>query len=151
MTSRPVPQDIKALAHVLDKQFKGPFNIRFGLDSVIGILPFWGDLASLVLSHYVLIRSVLLRCPSSILIRMVINTYIDFVFGCIPFLGDLFDLYWKANIKNTALLEKYLSSPKKTQNASRLSILLLILALIVFFIMSVYSLIKLYQFLISQL
>jgi hypothetical protein len=38
---------------------------------------------------------------------MLLNVAIDAGFGLVPILGDLFDVAWKANERNVALLEQY--------------------------------------------
>jgi hypothetical protein len=41
---------------------------------------------------------------------MVANTAIDLLGGAVPVLGDLFDVAWKANVKNVELLEEHLKT-----------------------------------------
>jgi hypothetical protein len=149
MTSSLIPKDVKILSRVLDRQFMGPLNTRFGVDSIIGLIPVWGDLIGLVLSHYVLVRSILIKCPAPIIIKMMINTYLDFIIGCVPILGDIFDLYWKSNTKNTELLEKYLASPKRTNKQSLIFIILLLLIIFLFFFLCIYFLMRVFNFISS--
>jgi hypothetical protein len=39
---------------------------------------------------------------------MLGNVGVDFLVGAVPFLGDVFDVLWKANRKNARLLEQHL-------------------------------------------
>jgi hypothetical protein len=39
---------------------------------------------------------------------MLGNVGVDFLVGAVPFLGDAFDVLWKANRKNARLLEQHL-------------------------------------------
>jgi hypothetical protein len=48
--------------------------------------------------------------PRTTLLRMVANIALDTMVGAIPVLGDVFDVAWKANKKNVALLSAYLTS-----------------------------------------
>jgi len=83
---------------------------RFGLDPVISVLPIGGDAVAAALSAYVLLEAILLGVPKRLLGRMVLNIAIDFLGGAIPFLGTLFDVYWKANERNVALLERHVGA-----------------------------------------
>ena len=53
------------------------------------------------------------------LTRMTGNLLLDAIFGMVPLLGDLFDLGWKANRRNLALLEAHVGDPARTRTRSR--------------------------------
>ncbi len=99
--------DLIALAKILDNQFEGPWGIKFGLDAVIGLIPGIGDFLTSALSSYILLRAALLKLPFPILLQMAINILIDQIIGTFPILGDLFDVYWKSNLKNVQLISEY--------------------------------------------
>ena len=105
--------DLKLLSQYLDSKFKGPFGIRFGLDSLIGLIPGLGDAFTSILSLYIIARGAMLGVSSPVVLRMTLNTFVDYVFGLVPGLGDLFDLYWKSNNRNYELIEKHLDNPTK--------------------------------------
>ena len=71
--------------------------------------------------------------PTSVLGRMLANVAIDVVVGAIPLLGDLFDVAWRANTRNAALLERHLAAPAVTKRASGgvVALILLLLVLLV--------------------
>ncbi len=48
-----------------------------------------------------------MRVPKIVLTRMVLNVGVDALVGAVPVIGDLFDIGWKANMRNMALLERY--------------------------------------------
>jgi hypothetical protein len=48
-----------------------------------------------------------MRVPTAVKLRMLWNAFIDWFIGIIPFFGDIFDIGWKANRKNVALLKKH--------------------------------------------
>ncbi len=100
----------RSVARLLDNQFEF-MGLRFGLDPIIGIIPFFGDLVSLGLSAYIIWIGYQMRLPGQVLGSMLRNVVFDFVLGMIPVIGDVSDFFYKANLKNLALLEKY-------QNAS---------------------------------
>jgi len=84
------------------------FNI--GLEAVIGLIPVIGDAAGLILSSYVLVEAQRLGVSKRIKTKMIINMLIDFVGGLVPFFGDIFDAFFKANTRNTRLLKKHLNA-----------------------------------------
>jgi hypothetical protein len=45
--------------------------------------------------------------PKLVAARMAANVLIDILIGAVPFLGDLFDIGFKANTRNVQLLEAY--------------------------------------------
>ena len=107
-------ENLDLLAHVLDDCFRLPgTSIRFGLDGIIGLLPGLGDvlagLASCILIFAAWVRGV----PYVGLARMVVNLALDVIIGAIPFLGDAFDIAWKANRRNYALLVRHLEQPRR--------------------------------------
>lgn len=140
---------LKAIARILDTQFEGPFRIRFGLDGILGLIPGIGDFITTSASLYILINAAKLGCGPSTLIRMGFNIALENIVDMVPLLGNLFDFYWKSNLKNIALLERHLANPKEVRKNSRVLIIsvLLFLTLILFstvylsflVIMSLYS------------
>jgi hypothetical protein len=98
------------LADLLDTRFRIPGTpIRFGLDGIIGLVPGLGDAAGAVLSLYILIESRAMGASWWAIARMLLNIGIDFLVGLIPILGDIFDIGWKANRRNVALLRRHLA------------------------------------------
>ena len=100
--------DLRRYATVLDKAFRIPgTNIRFGLDPIIGLVPVLGDLASPVFAAMLVVEGARLKIPKIVLMRMVVNALSDAVIGAIPFAGAVGDIFYKANTKNLALLERH--------------------------------------------
>jgi len=99
---------VKILASWLDNVFVVPgSNWRFGLDPIIGLIPVVGDLATTLISLYIIATAAQMQVPKSTLARMGLNIMIDSVVGAIPFVGNVFDFAWKANAKNAQLLERH--------------------------------------------
>jgi hypothetical protein len=95
-------------ARIFDSAFRIPgTNIRFGIDPIIGLVPGIGDLASPVLSLFMIWHGTRLGVPKVVLVRMVFNALIDGLSGVVPVAGDLFDFGWKATEWNLALLERH--------------------------------------------
>lgn len=109
-------ENLDRLSTLLDSRFRIPGTpIRFGWDSILGLIPGAGDLASLGPSAYLIYKGYQLGARKRTIIRMTANTGLDFIVGAVPILGDVFDLAFKANNRNFALLRKELvdSSPSK--------------------------------------
>jgi hypothetical protein len=110
----------RALAHVLDDGIRIPvLGIRFGLDAIIGLIPGLGDFSGAILSSYVVLLGARLGAPRSVILRMIGNVAVDTVAGSVPLLGDLFDVGFKSNIRNVALLDHWIDEPGHTRAASR--------------------------------
>ncbi len=101
---------IDALATLLDTAFLIPgTNIRFGLDALIGLVPGVGDAITTLISLYIVREARALGAPRLLVARMLANVAIDGVVGAVPLLGDAFDVVWRANRRNMALLQKHLA------------------------------------------
>ena len=93
--------------------------IRLGLDAILGLIPGGGDVAAAVLSGYIVLIAVRRDVPPAVLWRMLGNIGVDTVLGSVPILGDVFDVAYKSNIKNVALLERYTAEPAAVAKRSR--------------------------------
>jgi hypothetical protein len=101
-------QVLKHLATWLDNVFVVPgTRWRFGLDPIIGLIPIVGDLATTLISLYIIASAAQMQVPKSTLARMGLNIVIDSVVGAIPLVGNVFDFAWKANALNMQLLERH--------------------------------------------
>lgn len=79
-----------------------------GLDAIVGaIVPGVGDAITGAVS-LVLLRTALRRgVPRVVVARMFVNILVDTLFGLVPVVGDVFDLLWRSNARNLALLERH--------------------------------------------
>ena len=99
---------LRRWAVLLDSAFKVPgTNIRFGLDAIIGIVPGLGDLVAPVFTVILLGTALKMRVPAVVVARMVMIAGIDMVLGLVPIAGDIGDVFWKADLRNMALLERH--------------------------------------------
>ena len=98
---------VKWFAQLLDESVTLPVvNYRVGLDAIVGLVPSFGDAISLIASLLIVGESYRLGAGPVTLARMLLNVLIDSVVGALPFVGDLFDFAWKANMRNARLLER---------------------------------------------
>jgi hypothetical protein len=131
---RELRERLNFLAWLLDSSIPIP-GTRFtiGLDALIGLFPFIGDLIGVAASSYILAEANRMGVGKSILTRMAFNVAVEGVIGIVPILGDVFDAAWKANQKNVRLLNAWAERPHQTRRASRLFLAVLTAALIAFF------------------
>ena len=100
---------LRRLAWLIDAAFILPgTRFRFGLNSVIGLLPVGGDAVLGALSLYIIYEAAKLGLPRHKLARMVANVGIEVLGGSVPIIGDLFDMALKANLRNLAIIEDHL-------------------------------------------
>ena len=116
---------LRALSRLLDSAFTIPgTRYRFGLDPLIGLVPGLGDAVSAVFSGYIILQASRLGAPQSVVTRMIANVALDTLVGWVPVLGDLFDMAWKSNLRNMALLDSHLQQPAAARAGSRKALLL---------------------------
>ena len=107
-------ENLDFLAHLLDDWFRVPgTSIRFGLDGIIGLIPGLGDILGGLASTIIVVAAWVRGVPYITLLRMVVNIGIEVLLGTIPFLGDAFDIAWKANRRNYALIVRHLQRPRR--------------------------------------
>ena len=99
---------LDALAKLFDTAFILPgTNIRFGVEAVMRLVPGIGDAAASALSCYLLYEAHRLEVPRHVFARMVANVAIEGVVGAVPFIGDLFDVGFRANRRNVKILQEH--------------------------------------------
>ncbi len=100
---------IEALEMLLERSFVIPgTNQRFGLDSLVGLIPVIGDFITAAMGAYIIWEAKNLGMPKWHRWRMVGNLAIDTTLGAIPAVGDAFDFFYKSNSKNVKIIKKYL-------------------------------------------
>ena len=101
---------VEMLARVMDSAVRVPgTDVRLGLDALIGLVPVVGDVVSQVIASYIIWEARRLGVSRWTLTRMVTNSLIDTVVGAVPVVGDAFDIAFRANLKNLALLKAELA------------------------------------------
>ncbi len=99
---------------LLDEAFHIPgTGIRFGLDGIIGLIPGVGDVLAGLLSLIIPLAAWVRGAPYVTLVRMAVNLGIGVLVGSVPVLGDIFDVFWKANRRNYLLLCRHLEAPRR--------------------------------------
>ncbi len=106
---------VELVARMMDSMFEIPgTRIRIGADALIGMIPILGDLVSQAISSYIIWEARQLGVSKFTLARMIGNSAIDTVVGIVPFIGDAFDVAFRANMKNLALLKAHIEKHGRT-------------------------------------
>lgn len=117
---------IRKIAKLLDSAIGIPgTKIRFGLDPILGLIPGGGDLIAAGISAYMIYLATRFGLERSQILKMVKNVAIETSIGFVPIAGDIFDAYFKANIRNLEILEQHLAqteSEPKTAEPKPLSL-----------------------------
>ncbi len=96
------------LATAFDTAFIVPgTSIRFGVESLMRLIPGVGDVAASALSFYLLYEASRLGVPKLLLARMAANVLLEGAIGVVPVAGDAFDVMFRANRRNVALLRAH--------------------------------------------
>lgn len=101
-------QWLRQLADLLDSRFRIPgTQVRFGLDPILSLIPGAGDLVSPAFAVALLAQALYQGVPKVIMLRMLLNALFDAILGVIPVAGTVGDIFFRANVRNLALLERH--------------------------------------------
>lgn len=123
---------IEKYAVLMDSKFEiGGF--RFGLDPILNFIPYAGQVASFATS--IMLVFVMMRngAGSKVAVKMLLNVIYDAILGSIPFFGQVFDFFNKANKKNIQLLREHYFEDKHQGSAKGILITILVLLFILCF------------------
>jgi len=141
---------VEQLAYLLDERFRIPgTNFRFGLDPILNLIPFAGDLSGFAISAALILTMARNGASGRIVALMSINAFLDAAIGWIPILGNIFDFYYKANSKNIRLLKEHYMEGKH-QGSGKNVWIIAILVLFVLFVLFFFILWKLLGWLINS-
>jgi hypothetical protein len=108
--------NLDLLSHLLDDWFRIPgTSFRLGIDGIVGLIPGVGDVLGGLASSIIVLAAWFRGVPYVTILRMVVNVGIEVAVGLLPFFGNWFDIAWKANRRNYALLERSLKTPRKNE------------------------------------
>jgi hypothetical protein len=140
---------LDSLSELLDNRFRIPgTDIRFGLDFLIGLIPYAGDVVTFVFSGILVTAMARHGVSGMVVLKMLWNILLDTVIGAIPLLGDIFDLKFKANRRNYRLLQEHYQEGKHSGSILPivLSVILVLLTMLAFVI---FASLKLLQWIFS--
>ncbi len=121
---------IEKAVHFLDSKYRIPGTpFRFGLDPILGIIPFAGDIVTLIIQGLLAVEMLRYGASGRVAARMFINILMDTLLGGIPIIGAIVDLLFKANTRNLRLLKEHYEEDKHKGSATK--VVLLFIAAIV--------------------
>lgn len=101
---------IRKIAKLLDTAIGIPgTKFRIGLDPILGLIPGGGDLVGAAISAYMIYLATSFGLEKSKVTQMIKNIALETTVGFVPIVGDIFDVYFKANIRNLDILEQHLA------------------------------------------
>lgn len=125
-------EHLRNLSRILDNSIAIPgTSYRIGIDPILGLIPGIGDYLGAGFSVYIVLQAARLGASKATISRMALNIILETVLGTIPFLGDIFDASWKANLKNMSLLEEHLQIPQTRKRVDMWFIFVIMLAIII--------------------
>lgn len=93
------------MAKLLDNAFAIPgTSQRVGIDAIIGLIPGLGDIATTLLSSYVIWEARNLGVSKLAVGRMLGNLAVHATVGAIPIIGDVFDAFFRVNQRNMRIV-----------------------------------------------
>ena len=99
---------LERTARLMDSEVRLPVVGGIGLDPLLGLIPYAGDVVSATVAGSIILNALQYGLPKAMVAQMVANMFVDLLFGAIPVVGDLFDIAFKANTRNLALLREHL-------------------------------------------
>jgi len=100
---------LQTVANLLDSAFVIPgTRQRVGIDAIIGVVPGLGDVATTLLSSYIVWEARNLGVSKFALAKMLTNLGIHAAVGSIPIVGDVFDAFFRVNQRNMRILRAQL-------------------------------------------
>ena len=128
----PSMENFKQISRLLDSKFQIPgTGIRFGLDPIFSLMPFLGDLITLVISSMLIYTMQKHGASRKVVVKMMINAGLDTVIGAIPLVGTVFDVFYKANERNVRLLQEHYYEGKHQGSGTGLLLLIFLIALLI--------------------
>lgn len=101
---------LRRIAWAMDGAFRLPGSkFRFGLNSILGLPPVLGDALLGTISLYIVYEGYRLGVPKAAIARMLANVAVETAVGTIPIAGDLFDVAFKANLRNLEIIDRYVT------------------------------------------
>ncbi|TDQ11384.1 DUF4112 domain-containing protein [Pedobacter metabolipauper] len=125
---------VTRFSYLMDEQFQIPgTKFRFGLDPVLNLIPFVGDMTGFLISGGLVLAMAKKGASSKIVVLMCLNIVLDATIGAIPFIGQLFDFYFKANTRNLKLMKEHYLENKHQGSGKNI----IVFTLIVLFVLMI--------------
>ncbi len=113
-------RDADRIARLMDTRFRIPgTGLRFGYDSIIGIVPGVGDTLTLAIGLAPVVVAHRAGAPAGVKARMLWHLGVDWLLSLPPVLGFALDALYKAHSKNAAILRAWVEQERRAASAGR--------------------------------
>jgi len=106
------------MAKMMDSAVHVPLVGGVGLDAALGLVPVVGDIAGKIFAISIIANASQMGAPKPMVTKMVRNSVADLLIGFIPVVGDLFDVFFRANQRNIGMLRSHLEQQGVVLRAS---------------------------------
>jgi len=104
-----VRRRVEALERILERMFVLPgLNRPVGLDVILDLVPIAGSTAAAALGAYMAWEARNLGMSKWQVARMAGNVGVDWLFGLIPWVGAIPDLFFRSNSRNLRIIKRHL-------------------------------------------
>ncbi len=124
---------IDRISVLMDSKFRIPgTKVRFGLDPILSLIPIVGNLSTYAVSAMLIWNMYRYGASRKVALMMIGNVVIDTLVGSIPLLGNVFDVFYKANNRNVQLLREHYQQGKHTGSGKGIiaTVLLILFAIL---------------------
>lgn len=126
---------------------------RYYLDALLGLIPGWGDAIALFSVVPFIYFSLCIIKSIPLTLAILNNALRDFLLGLIPFfIGDVIDIFHRANIQNLELIQGYIDGDKKVirkVNRKAVESVVVLILLILLIALTIWALITFGSYLFS--
>jgi hypothetical protein len=131
-------ENLDHLSHLLDDFLRIPGTpIRFGLDGIVGFIPGIGDILGGLASSIIILAACVRGVEKATIARMLLNIAIETGIGSLPVVGDAFDIWFRANRRNYALMTRSIAEPGRHARTSWLFLGCVALVLLVLILLPI--------------
>ncbi|MHA4893317.1 DUF4112 domain-containing protein [Pedobacter sp. PWIIR3] len=125
---------IYKVSTLMDSQFRFPgTKFKFGLDPLLNLVPFAGDIAGFLISSGLLLAMAKKGASHKLVVLMSLNILLDTVVGAIPVIGQIFDFFFKSNERNLKLIKEHYLEHKHQGSGRNIIVLTLMILLVILF------------------
>ena len=128
---------IERVTKLMDSSLRIPgTNIRFGLDPILGLFPFFGDLISYGISSSLVLAMVNRGASGKVVFKMIGNITLDYIISNIPVVGYIIDFGYKANERNLDLLRAHYDEGKHEGSGWKYIVIILLILLTIMLVLT---------------
>ncbi len=142
---------LSSISKLMDSKFTIPgTKVKFGLDPILSLIPAAGDIVTTGVSLMLVWQMHTYGASRKLVIKMLVNVFLDAVISSVPLLGSVFDIFFKANDRNVRLLKEHYEEGKH-QGSGNGIIIAIMIGIIVVIGLCVYVAYKLAEYLFEAL